>query len=201
MQSIWYSYYKDRPPIPTQSLEQALRLILKENSFQFDGKNYLETHRTALGTKVAVAFANIFITKVQTQLLNKRAKKPICWKRYIGNIFSLWDTGREEITHFIEQANNHHATIKFTAEISEDKVTFLDTIIIVYKGESFNSMLILDVGTHFKPTETFQYTHLYILPPIRGQEGLNKRRSPQATHNKFLKRKLSKRTRLIPKAP
>ena len=62
-------------------------------------------------------------------------------------------------------------------------------------------MLILDVGTHFKPTETFQYTHLYILPPIRGQEGLNKRRSPLATHNKFLKRKLSKRTRWIPKAP
>ena len=77
--------------------------------------------------------------------------------------------------------------------------TFLDTI--VYKGESFNSMLILDVGTHFKPTETFQYTHLYILPPIRGQEGLNKRWSPPATHdqNKFLKRKLSKRTRRIPK--
>ena len=126
-----------------------------------------------MGTKVAVAFANIFMTKEQTELLKKSAKKPICWKRYIGNIFSLWDIGREEITHFIEQANNHHATIKFTAEISEDKVTFLDTI--VYKGESFNSMLILDVGTHFKPTETFQYTHLYILPPIRGQEGLNKR--------------------------
>ena len=127
-----------------------------------------------MGIKVAVAFANIFMTKVLTELLNKSAKSLSVGKdNYIGNIFALWDTGREEITHFIEQANNHHATIKFTAEISEDKVTFLDTI--VYKGESFNSMLILDVGMHFKPTETFQYTHLYILPPIRGQEGLNKR--------------------------
>ena len=107
-----------------------------------------------MGIKVAVAFANIFMTKVQKELFNKRAKKPICWKRYIGSIFSLWDTGREEITHFIEQANNHHTTNKFTAEISEDKVSFLDTI-IVYKGESFNSMLILDIGTHCKPTETF----------------------------------------------
>ena len=81
MQSIYYSYYKDRPPIPTQLLEQALRLILKENSFQFNGKNCLETHRTAMGIKVAVAFANIFITKVLTELLNKSAKKPIGWKR------------------------------------------------------------------------------------------------------------------------
>ena len=34
-----------------------------------------------MGTKVAVAFANIFMTEVQTELLNKSAKKPICWKR------------------------------------------------------------------------------------------------------------------------
>ena len=125
-----------------------------------------------MGTKVAVAFANIFMTKVQTELLNKSAKKPICWKRYIGNIFSLWDIWREEITLFIEQANNHHATIKFTAEISEDKVTFLDTI--VYKGESFNSMLILDVGTHFKPTETFQYIHFSSCHPLGVKKGLIK---------------------------
>ena len=91
---------------------------------------------------------------------------------YIGNIFALWDTGREEITHFIEQANNHHATIKFTAEISEDKDTFLDTI--VYKGESFNSILILDVGTHFKPTETFQYTHFSSCYPLGVKKGLIK---------------------------
>ena len=42
-------------------------------------------------------------------------------------------TGKEKITHFIEQVNNHHATVKFTAEISENKVTFLDAI--VYKGK------------------------------------------------------------------
>ena len=74
-----------------------------------------------MGTKVAVAFANIFMAKVETELLKKSAIKPICWKRYIDDIFSLWGTGREQITHFIEQANNHHATIKFKAEISEEK--------------------------------------------------------------------------------
>ena len=90
--------------------------------------------------------------------------KPICWKRYLDDIFSLWDTGKEKLTlHWIEQANNHHVTItKFTAEISENKVTFLGTV--VYKGKRFNGKSILDVETHFKPTETFQYTHF-----IKGQ--------------------------------
>ena len=75
-----------------------------------------------MGTKVAAAFSNIFIAKVETELLNKSAIKPICLetellnksaikpicqKRYTDDTFSLWDTGREQITHFIEQANNH----------------------------------------------------------------------------------------------
>ena len=31
-------FYRNEPPIPTQLLKQALRLILRENSFQFNGK-------------------------------------------------------------------------------------------------------------------------------------------------------------------
>ena len=70
--------------------------------------------------------------------------KKICkWHQLF---FSLWNTEREEITHFIEQTNNHHTLIKFTTEISENKVTFLYTI--VYKGERFNSTPILDVRKH-----------------------------------------------------
>ena len=93
----------------------------------------------------SLLLSQIFMAKLETELPKKSAIKPICWKRYIDDIFSLWGTGREQITHFIEQANNHHATIKFTAEISEEKVTFLDTI--VYKGKRFNSTSILDIRT------------------------------------------------------
>ena len=34
-------------------------ILYNENSFQFCGGNYLQTHGTAMGTKMAVAFANI----------------------------------------------------------------------------------------------------------------------------------------------
>ena len=56
-----------------------------------------------------------------------------------------------------------HPTIKFTAEISEIETIFLDTV--VYKGDRFLKESILDVRTHFKPTETFQYTNFYSLHP------------------------------------
>ena len=48
----------------------------------------------------------------------------------------------------------------------------------------------------------FQYTHFTSCPPLGIKiEGFYKRRSPSVTQNKFLNRKLSKRTRRIPKAP
>ena len=117
-------------------LQRALKLILGENSFQFNGKkNYVQINGTAMGTKMAVAFANIFMAKVT----------------------------REEITQFIDQANKHHQTIKFTVEVSETETNFLDTT--VYKGERFRNESVLDVRTHFNPTETFQYTHFSTCHP------------------------------------
>ena len=88
------------------------------------------------------------------------------------HIFSLWNTKRGEMTQFIEQANKHHSTIKFTAEVSDTEITFLDTII--YKGVRFETKSVLDVRTHFKPTETFQYTHFLSCHPTGVKRGFVK---------------------------
>ena len=122
-----------------------------------------------MGTKMAVSFANIFMAAVETEIIERSSKKPLIWKRYIDNVFSLWNLNQEEITAFIELANNYHATTKFTAEISDTEITFLDTC--VYKGERFKEESILDVRTHFKPTETFQYTHFTSCHPPGVRKG------------------------------
>ena len=66
------TFHNNNPPIPTKYLREMLDLILKENSFQFNGENYLQTHGTAMGTKMAVAFANIFMAEFETKNLNQR---------------------------------------------------------------------------------------------------------------------------------
>ena len=40
-------------------------------------KNDLQIHGTAMGTKMAVAFANIFMAKVETEIFNQSALKPL----------------------------------------------------------------------------------------------------------------------------
>ena len=76
-------YYNSSPPIPFHYLKQILGFILKENSFQFNGENYLQVHGAAMGTKMVVAFANLFMAEIETKMLNKSRIKPKVWKRYI----------------------------------------------------------------------------------------------------------------------
>ena len=56
-----------------------------------------------------------------------------------------------ELKIIVEKANNFHSTIKFTAEMSETEISFLDTK--VYKGVRFKEP-ILDVQTYYKPTSS-----------------------------------------------
>ena len=82
--------------IATNFLREMLSPILKENSFQFNGLDYLQTHGTAMGTKVAVAFANIFMASIEKEILRQSVNKPLTWKRLIDDVFCSWDTNKEE---------------------------------------------------------------------------------------------------------
>ena len=53
-------------PIPAHFLREMLRIILKENSFHFNGKNHLQTHGTPMGTKWQY-LANILLIELTLQ--------------------------------------------------------------------------------------------------------------------------------------
>ena len=58
-----------------------------------------------MGTKMAVAFANLFMAEIETKMFNESRIKPKVWKCYTDDVFSLWDVNRKAIDLFIEQAN------------------------------------------------------------------------------------------------
>ena len=82
-----------------------MRLILKENSFNFNDRKFLQTHGIAMGTKMAVAFAVIFMTHNEKQLLAASPQKPFIWKRFIDDLFSMWTLPEKEISNFVDFAN------------------------------------------------------------------------------------------------
>jgi len=90
-------FHQGNPPIPTRYLGEMLRLILQENSLQFNGKDFLQSHGMVMGTKMAVAFANIFMANIEREILTQSNTTPIFWKRFIDDIISMWDTNRDKI--------------------------------------------------------------------------------------------------------
>jgi len=119
-----------------------MRLILKENSFKFNDNHYLQAHGIAMATKMAVAFAAIYMAHIEKQLLLASPHKPIRWKRFIDDIFSVWTLSEREINNFVDFANLCNTTINFAHE----RIVFLDTE--VFKGPRFTDSKTLDVQTH-----------------------------------------------------
>ena len=144
------TFYGNKLPIPTHFLREMLRIILKENTFHFNGKNHLQTHGAPMGTKWQY-LANILLVEVATDIINQSPYKPLIWKRYIDNIFSRWNINREAVNNFTKLANSFHSTIKFTAEISDTEITYLKM-----QGRLIKKHSTLDVSMHFKLTETYQ---------------------------------------------
>ena len=86
----------------------------------------------------------------------------VSWRREVG----YFHDGTRELLIFScgkRDVRLSKLEFKFTAEISETETTFLDTK--VYKGDRFLRESILDVRTHYKSTETFQYTNFYSCHP------------------------------------
>ena len=110
-----------------------------------------------MGTKMAPAYANIFMGTLESRILSETNPSPIHWKRYIDDIFLVWTDTKESLEQFIKSIDGLHPRINFTAKFSTDEITFL--VLCLYKGERFTKEGILYIRTHIKPTNTQQYVH------------------------------------------
>ena len=131
---------------PTHDIIALINYILKKNNFVFGDKHYLQVHGTAMGTRMAPSYANLFMSELEKSLLSRPATaKPSVWWRYIDDIFIIWNHGEEEL---IEDLNTAHPTIKFTANWSYECIPFLDTLVILKDGTLFTDLYTKNTDTH-----------------------------------------------------
>ena len=124
-----------------------------------------------MGTKMAPAYANLFMGKIEIKL-QAMTDKIFIWKRFIDDIFIIWTGTKNELEQFIHKANAMHKTIKFTFEVDETSLTFLDTT--VYKGPTFTDTNTLDIKTHIKATNKQLYVQATSYHPLSCKEGITK---------------------------
>ena len=135
---------------PTECLVQLLTLVLKHNNFTFNGEHVLQINGTAMGTKMAPSYANIFMGKLEKLIIQSAPHKPLSWFRFIDDVDMKWTESEENLNRFFDHANNVHPTIKFTHETSRNNISFLDTYTTCENG-------IMSTDIYNKPTDKHQY--------------------------------------------
>jgi hypothetical protein len=67
-----------------------LTLVLKHNNFTFNGEHFLQINGTAMGTKMAPSYANIFMGKLEKLIIQRHASIPsLCGMLVYNDVTSI----------------------------------------------------------------------------------------------------------------
>lgn len=147
-----YELHK-QPDTPDGHVVATLaRLVLELNTFEFNNKYFRQVSGTAMGTKMAPNYANIFMGKLESQFLSECPVKPLIYKRFIDDIFIVWSHTEEELVDFIGRYNAAHPSIRFTHSYSQTEINFLDVNVKIDESKLATSL-------YRKPTDRQQYLH------------------------------------------
>ena len=91
--------------VGTEILCDLIRMILTMNNFTFNDRHYLQIHGTAMGTRMAPSYANLFLAKFETDALSRAPYQPHTWWRYIDDIFMIWTHSVGDLHAFTSYLN------------------------------------------------------------------------------------------------
>ena len=129
-------------------------LVLKRIVFEFSKKYFIQTSGTAIGTKLAPGYANLFLSIFERNMLNLYPIKPSIWLRYVDDIFMIWNDSEDKLKDSLAYINTVHPAIQFTHAHSFKSVTFLDVLVTLTNDGTISTDL------YTKPTDTHQYLHM-----------------------------------------
>ena len=146
---------------------ESIKIILENNNFYFNYKMYTQVRGTAMGTKFAPTYATLVLAYLEEKLYvqteikyGKEFARYIKdnWKRFLDDCFILWTKGEENLKTFHSILNELHSDLKFTIEYSNERLPFLDVLLI-----KSNNRISTDI--FFKETDSKQYLNFYSCHP------------------------------------
>ena len=65
--------------LPADNICDLIKMILTMNNFSFNNEHYLQKHGTAMGTRMAPSYANLFMGKFEQQAIDNSSLKAFIW--------------------------------------------------------------------------------------------------------------------------
>ncbi|XP_064393306.1 uncharacterized protein LOC135340830 [Halichondria panicea] len=136
---------------------QLLQICVNHNYFEFGPVTFQQIQGTAMGAPFSPTIANIFMSVIIRRFLEKQPAKPLLIKRYIDDIFIVWQHDENSLISFLSELNVSHQKLSYKYSYSSQQVSFLD--MTIYKGPHFHKSRKLDTKTFQKQQNLYQYLH------------------------------------------
>jgi len=133
--------------------------VLTLDCFSFSDSYFKQINGLAMGTKMVPSYANLYVSYIETQFFNQyNGPKPELYRRHIDNCVGSTSSIREDLNQFITAVNSFHPALKYTWEISDTSLAFLN-IKVSIEGH------VLRTSVHHKPTDSHSYLLYSFLHP------------------------------------
>ena len=94
------------PKLTISSIGDITELVLRRNVLKFNKGYFIQTSGTAIGTKLAPSYANMFLSVLERDLLDQYQIKQSIWLRYIDDIFAIWNVSEDNNNDNNNNSNN-----------------------------------------------------------------------------------------------
>ncbi|XP_041435825.1 uncharacterized protein LOC121399362 [Xenopus laevis] len=143
----------DMPTNQKEFIIEAISYILNHNYFWFEDRYYLQIWGTAMGTRFAPSYANLFLGHWEQQNITpKLGGDLVLWRSFIDDIVFLWQGSEVEMLKFVNDINKNDQNLELTSTYSQETINFLDLEIRKNKNSDF-----LDFKTYFKKVDVCNY--------------------------------------------
>ncbi|XP_067121906.1 uncharacterized protein [Centruroides vittatus] len=90
---------------------ELANLICYESIFSYDGQTYRQKRRIPIGSPISGILCELVVRKLEKRVLYDFRKDIVYFKRYVDDIFILWNNNRK-INEFIESINRNNDGLK-----------------------------------------------------------------------------------------
>ncbi|XP_029469168.1 uncharacterized protein LOC115097463 [Rhinatrema bivittatum] len=114
--------------VPTHFLVELATIALTQNYFMFKNEFFQQVHGTAMGATMAPDLACLYVSAFEERYVYPSTwyRHVRLWCRYIDDILLVWSGTRKDFERFFQYLNAQDGNLKFTCDVQEQWVPFLD---------------------------------------------------------------------------
>jgi hypothetical protein len=133
-------------------VQKLFKYCTKNITFKFGDSYFKQLNGVAMGSPLAPALAEVFLTKIENDFINNPSNPLgiIFYYRFVDDIFVILPENVDE-KEFLNKFNCFHKSLKFTMEHEQNnKLSFLDVLISKNNGK-------LSTSWYRKPSNTLMF--------------------------------------------